>query len=187
MAKEEKKQRQAEEKNPKEASGFGTFSATIEPETNIELDQERARIEQIKNNENNILLSAQEFDEKARKAQLEVQRANSNDFNFKAGIDPSTGERYFNVVGVADPSHIYRGASMKKGKQTYYFFGESYDALYVLNNEKQLTVNAWSKDDKRWEKSPIAKNELSTVSTITIEEASKIHHEIRSQGDDPSI
>lgn len=170
-------------------SGFGAKQEKNESPfitTNPEFDQERQIIEDLKNKESETVLTPQQFQQSRARVALQEKTAGKADgFAFKAGRDPVTRKRYFNVKGFADPKQIYRCAVFVSDKTRYYFFSENYDKLYMSNSDKILTVNAWVKVGKNWELQPIAKNQLNNVQTIPLDEARSIYDEIQSQGKNP--
>ncbi len=156
------------------------------------LNQEQNEIERIKVHEKSTILSPIEFERNRANAMAVANNAMArNDFNFKAGKDPMTGKRFFNVKGFADKNHLYRAAKMVKEDKTYYFLSQSYDTIFGSSNEKQLSVIAWIKVGKAakamWQQSPVSKNELIGVETISMEEGRVIFEAIKKQGGDPTI
>lgn len=173
----------------KKGDGFAG-DGFINPEdkkNNELLDVEKKQIEQIKKEERTGVMSAQEFAQRRKKTLNSANAAyQKDDFAFKAEI--KDGKRSFNVKGFADKKHLYRGAKMKQDDNQYvYFFGSSYDALYAMNDERQLTVNGWTynRSKKYWEQTPISKNQLADVKSITVEEAEEKIEKIKAQGDNP--
>lgn len=163
------------------------FSDNESPwENNPELDQERTLIESLKAREQAAVITPNEFKASAQRVAKRRQVGVKDDvFSFKAGRDPLTKKRWFNVRGFADPKHIYRGATANVGETTYHFFSDNYDKLYLQNSDRIITVNGWVKRNNEWELSPVAKNELGRVETIPTNKALTIYEEIRKQGKNP--
>ena len=173
-------------------SGFGDSST---PEQ--ELIDANSQFEQVKKSESEFVMTSHEFDQRHVQAEKELNRVNSpNGFDFKAGV--KNGKRYFNVKGFSDPRQVYRAASMERRspkdgrkKETLYFLGANYDAMYNLNDERQLTVNAWveiEQEDgsKSWEKTPISKSNIKDLTTVPMDEGKRVFHAITQQGKNPS-
>lgn len=147
------------------------------------------KIEDVKQEVLGSVLSVEEFTKKRNELLEKVNNPIANEeMAFRAtGIPGRKHGRKFHVVGYADPKFIYRGAKMEIENKTYYFLGSSYDLLYRTNDHRQLTIIAWIKIGKRFEQSPISKNEIKNVVTMPIDESKAIHTEITKSGGNPLL
>lgn len=153
-----------------------------------ELNQESQKIEQIKRNEKSSVIDARTYQQERERVQNAPARAIAgNDFAFKAGKDPVTGKRQFNVKGMADVNHVYRGSRMIKGKKVYYFFGEDHDSLFRSSDKDKVAVNAWTQEKGQYVETTVGRNEIAGPVRLNWKEARDIIEDIRAQGDSPRL